>query len=145
MEQPHPGWLALLRRPGRPSPPGAPVGCTVTVCRGCCCGTPGKHPGIDHPGQLGRLRGAVAGGGRLRQTGCLDLCDRSNVVVVSPSAAGRRNGGRTVWLVEVLDDRLVTAIADWVRAGGPGIAAPPACLTDHVFAPPRRVRHSVAG
>jgi (2Fe-2S) ferredoxin len=143
MGEQHPGWLELLRRLGRPSPPEGVAGCTVTVCRGCCCGTPGKHPGTDHAGQLQRLRAAVSGGGRIRQTGCLDLCDRSNVVVVSPSTAGRRNGGRPVWFAEVLDDRLVTSIADWIRAGGPGVAAPPPWLADHMFAPSRRVRHSV--
>jgi (2Fe-2S) ferredoxin len=145
MEEPHAGWLALLRRVGPRSGPHAAVGCTVTVCRGCCCGTPGKHPGVDHAGQLARLRAAVAGDGRIRQTGCLDLCERSNVVVVSPSAAGRRNGGRPVWFAEVLDERLVTAIADWVRAGGPGLAAAPPWLTEHMVRPSRRVRHSVGG
>ncbi|HEV7755239.1 MAG TPA: (2Fe-2S) ferredoxin domain-containing protein [Mycobacteriales bacterium] len=142
--RPVPG-LDLLRRFGlRSAPPPAPAaGCTVTVCRGCCCGTPAKHPGADHAGQLARLRAAVAGEGRLRQSGCLDLCERSNVVVVGPSATGRRNGGRTVWFVEVLDDRLVTAIADWIRAGGPGVAVPPARLTEHLYVPSRRIRHAV--
>jgi (2Fe-2S) ferredoxin len=139
--------LDLLRWLGRGSPSSLAeaAGCTVTVCRGCCCGTPGKHPGTDHPGQLARLGAAVSGGGRLRQSGCLDLCDRSNVVVVSPSVAGRRKGGRTVWFVDVLDDRLVGGIADWVRAGGPGVADPPAWLADHTFAPSRRSRQAAGG
>jgi hypothetical protein len=120
-------------------------GCTVTACRGCCCGTPGKHPGVDHAAHLARLRTAVAGGGRIRVSGCLDLCDRSNVVVVGASAAGRLHGGRTVWFAGILEDGLVAAIAEWVRAGGPGVAPLPVTLADHAFTPPRRVRQVAAG
>jgi (2Fe-2S) ferredoxin len=129
----------------RTAPAAGTPGCLVTVCRGCCCGTPGKHPGVDHSGHLARLRTAVADGGRLRQSGCLDLCELSNVVVVGPSAAGRRKGGRTVWFVEILDDGLVRDITDWIRAGGPGLVEPPARLAEHLFAPSRRGRQAVGG
>jgi (2Fe-2S) ferredoxin len=137
---------ALARQASaRPAPAADTPGCLVTVCRGCCCGTPGKHPGVDHSAHLARLRTAVADGGRLRQSGCLDLCELSNVVVVGPSAAGRRKGGRTLWFVEILDDRLVSDITDWIGAGGPGVLAPPARLAEHLYAPSRRGRQAIRG
>jgi (2Fe-2S) ferredoxin len=115
------------------------------VCRGCCCGTPGKHPDVDHAWQLGRLRAAVATTGRLRVSGCLDLCDDSNVVVVCPSAVGRRTGARPVWLVDILDDQLITEIVEWIGAGGPGVADPPPRLGQHAVVPPRRSRRALSG
>lgn len=129
--------------PATPCAAGPAPGCTVTVCRGCCCGTRGKHPEVDHDRQLGRLRAEVPG--RLRVSGCLDLCDDSNVVVVCPSAVGRRTGARPVWLVDILDDRLVTEIVQWVRAGGPGVADLPAGLGEHAVLPPRQSRRALAG
>ena len=85
-----------LRRNG-PAAAGEPARCAVTVCRGCCCGTP-KIPGLDHAEQLARLRQALAGTAQVRVTGCLNACEHANVVVVQPSAAGRAAGGRPVWL-----------------------------------------------
>ncbi|HEY0357644.1 MAG TPA: (2Fe-2S) ferredoxin domain-containing protein [Mycobacteriales bacterium] len=114
-------------------------GCIVTVCRGCCCGTR-KHPDVDHTGQARELRAAVARGGRFRVTDCLDLCESSNVVVVSPSAAGRRAGGRPVWVGDVLHPEVVGAIVGWIAAGGPGTAQRPAELDHHILQPSRRVR-----
>ena len=34
-----------------------------------------------------------------RVTDCLDACEHSNVMILSPTAAGRQAGGRPVWLV----------------------------------------------
>ena len=45
-------------------------------------------------------------------------------MVVTPSWAGRHSGARPVWLGEVLDEDLTSEIADWVAAGGPGLAKP---------------------
>lgn len=118
----------------------APEGCTVTVCRGCCCGTARKHPGVDHAGQLAALTAGVAGAGRVRTSDCLDACERSTVVVVGPSAEGRRAGARPVWLGEVLDDAAVADVVAWVRAGGPGVADPPELLDLAVFNPTRAAR-----
>lgn len=116
-------------------------GALVTVCRGCCCGTRAKHPGTDHAGQLAALRAALSGTAvRLRITDCLDACEHSNVVIVSPSGAGRRAGGRPVWLGEVLDPDPIEEIAAWAVAGGPGVAEPPGTLDLHAFSPSRRVR-----
>ncbi|MCC3780079.1 (2Fe-2S) ferredoxin domain-containing protein, partial [Streptomyces sp. UNOB3_S3] len=72
--------------------------CRITVCRGCCCGDPAKVPGVDHAGQIRRLREALDGAVQVRASECLDVCDQANVVVVQPSAAGRAAGGRPVWL-----------------------------------------------
>jgi (2Fe-2S) ferredoxin len=112
---------------------------TVTVCRGCCCGTISKNPGTDHAGQLAQLRGEL-GRANVRISGCLDACERSNVMVISPSPDGRRRGGRPVWLGQVLQAEAVTDITAWLRAGGPGVSDPPAILDLSAFSPSRRVR-----
>jgi (2Fe-2S) ferredoxin len=116
--------------------------CTVTVCRGCCCGSLAKHPGVDHAAQVDRLRTALGGTAQVRVSDCLDACERSNVVVVSPSTAGRGAGARPTWLGFVLDDDAIVDVAAWVRAGGPGMADQPATLDLYTFNPPRRVRQA---
>ncbi|MFJ9691744.1 (2Fe-2S) ferredoxin domain-containing protein [Kitasatospora sp. NPDC101183] len=120
---------------------GAPV--TVTVCRGCCCGTEAKHPGVDHRGQFERLRTAVGSAGRVRAVGCLDVCTQSNVVVVGPSSEGRAAGGRPVWLGFVIADEMIDEIASWVHAGGPGLADPPGLLDLQLISVSRRVREAL--
>lgn len=112
--------------------------CTVTVCRDCCCGSLDKHPTVDHAGQLTALRAAIGARHRVRTSECLDLCDSSNVVVVQPSRAARRRGARPVHLGEILTDDKVTAVANWIAAGGPGVWPMPATLRDHRVAPPGR-------
>jgi (2Fe-2S) ferredoxin len=109
----------------------------VVVCRGCCCGTERKRPGVDHDGLLERLRAGVAGAAVVATSECLGPCSDANVVVVMPSPAARRGGARPVWLAGVLDEAATDAIAAWVGAGGPGGAAEPAALTAHVVAGPR--------
>ncbi|MFF4019643.1 (2Fe-2S) ferredoxin domain-containing protein [Streptomyces sp. NPDC001843] len=128
-------------RPAPGSVPGLP--CTVVVCRGCCCGNPGKHPGTDHAGQLRRLRDAAAEGGfAVRTTECLGPCDQANVLVVRPSAEGRRAGGRPAWVGFAMDDDCTAEVADWAAAGGPGVAEPPLALELQFVRAPRggRVR-----
>ncbi|WP_051450230.1 hypothetical protein [Actinospica robiniae] len=112
---------------------------TVTVCRGCCCGRVEKNPGVDHAGQLATLRERL-GPARVRVSDCLDVCEQSNVIVVSPAPAARAGGERPVWLGLVHDPDAVTDIADWAQAGGPGAAEPPAILDLYRFSPSRRVR-----
>ncbi|MEU3603410.1 (2Fe-2S) ferredoxin domain-containing protein [Streptomyces sp. NPDC006798] len=112
---------------------------TVTVCRGCCCGTP-KIPGIDHAAQLRELRTALADRATVRVTDCLDVCEQANVVVVQPSADGRRAGGRPVWLGLVNDQDATGDIAAWIEDGGPGLADPPDVLDLYSFSPSRRIR-----
>jgi hypothetical protein len=101
----------------------------VRICRDCCCGTTRKHPDVDHDALLERLVAATADVAQVDVSSCLLACEKSNVVVVQPGAEGRRRGGRPVWLREVLDESTVDAIAAWVRAGGPGLVAPPPELT----------------
>ncbi|MEV5153749.1 (2Fe-2S) ferredoxin domain-containing protein [Streptomyces werraensis] len=130
------------RSPRRVPAPGAGAGAqrpTVTVCRGCCCGTP-KIPGLDHAAQLRDLRQAVGGAARVRVTDCLDACERANVIVIQPSATGRRAGGRPVWLGLVNDRDATADIAAWVASGGPGVTDSPGILDLYTFSPSRRVR-----
>ncbi|MGW5101421.1 hypothetical protein [Streptomyces sp. NPDC004100] len=115
------------------SAPGRPVPCRVLVCRDCCCGT-AKVPGVDHEAQTARLRAEVP----VRVSECLDACERANVVVVQPSAAGRAAGGRPVWLGLVNDPAATEDIIEWVRAGGPGLAPLPEILGLYAVPPPRR-------
>jgi hypothetical protein len=117
-------------------PAGPADGPRVTVCRGCCCGTARKHPEVDHAGLLARLTGGVGATGTVRTSECLGPCAESNVVVVGPSAAARRVGGRPVWLSGVLDVLVIDAVCAWVRAGGPGVVEPPRHLDAAVFARP---------
>ncbi|MEI5097504.1 (2Fe-2S) ferredoxin domain-containing protein [Streptomyces sp. PmtG] len=123
-----------------PAVPGTGRPCTLVVCRGCCCGDPVKHPGTDHAGQLARLRAAADGsGGRfaVRTSDCLGPCGQANVIVVQPSRQGRLNGGRAAWVGFALDEASLDDILTWARAGGPGIAAPPAALTLQLVDPRR--------
>ncbi|MFE0425280.1 (2Fe-2S) ferredoxin domain-containing protein, partial [Streptomyces sp. NPDC058953] len=110
------------RRDG--SAPGA-IRPTVTVCRGCCCGTP-KIPGIDHAAQLRDLRTALEGKATVRVTDCLDVCEQANVVVVQPSADGRRAGGRPVWVGRVQEPHPLGVKADRGDHRCPRHADPPA-------------------
>ncbi|MCI3277983.1 (2Fe-2S) ferredoxin domain-containing protein [Streptomyces cylindrosporus] len=115
--------------------------CTLVVCRGCCCGDPRKHPGTDHAWQLERLRAAAAEHGFLvRTTDCLGPCDQANVVVVQPSAAGRRAGGRATWVGFAMDDDCTDELIGWAAAGGPGLAQPPVALELQFVRPPRDAR-----
>ncbi|WP_229069133.1 hypothetical protein [Actinoplanes sp. DH11] len=108
----------------------------MTVCRDCCCGSPRKHPAVDHAGQVERLRAGLGDDHRVRTSLCLDVCDQSNVVVVQPAPAARRRGARPVWFGLVLEDVIVDDLVDWVRAGGPGVAALPAPLALSVIDSP---------
>ncbi|MBB6170838.1 hypothetical protein HNR23_000898 [Nocardiopsis mwathae] len=115
------------------SPSGQP--CQLVVCRGCCCGTKKKRPGVDHKGQLRRLSGIEDHEGRsvpVRVSKCLGICFKANVVVVQPSTQGRAGGGRPVWLGEFTEDRLIEDLDDWIFDGGPGIAPLPESLEPHV-------------
>ncbi|MFF5189179.1 (2Fe-2S) ferredoxin domain-containing protein [Streptomyces sp. NPDC000345] len=117
--------------------------CTLVVCRGCCCGDARKHPGYDHDWQLERLVAAASDAGgafQVRTTDCLGPCDQANVVVVQPSAAGRRAGGRATWVGFAMDDDCTEEILQWAAAGGPGVAAPPVTLELQFIKPPRDAR-----
>ena len=102
------------------------------MCRDCCCGSPDKHPDVDHDAQLAALRAVrrQAPGTRQRVP---SVCERSNVVVVQPCPAARRRGARPVYLGDVLDDDALDAVTSWLTAGGPGVAAMPDRLHRHRF------------
>ncbi|GAB2761393.1 (2Fe-2S) ferredoxin domain-containing protein [Streptomyces bullii] len=115
--------------------------CTLVVCRGCCCGNRRKHPGTDHAGQVDRLRAAAAEHGfRVRTTDCLGPCDQANVIVVTPSAAGRRAGGRATWIGFAMDEDCTQDLVRWAAAGGPGVAEPPVTLALQFVRAPRGTR-----
>ncbi|MFJ9030635.1 hypothetical protein ACIRQP_19335 [Streptomyces sp. NPDC102274] len=71
-----------MSRRGREAatPPGA-ARPTVTVCRGCCCGTP-RAPHLDHAAQLADLRTSLA-----------DVASLGRVFKVPPA---RRRPARTL-------------------------------------------------
>ncbi|MEU9605648.1 (2Fe-2S) ferredoxin domain-containing protein [Streptomyces sp. NPDC048057] len=129
----------MSKRSRRAAPAQGAVRPTVTVCRGCCCGSP-KIAGLDHAAQLRELRTELAGRATVRVTDCIDACDQANVIVVQPSAEGRRAGGRPVWLGLVNDADATGDIRAWIEDGGPGLADPPAVLDLYAFTPSRRVR-----
>ncbi|MFF4752249.1 (2Fe-2S) ferredoxin domain-containing protein [Streptomyces sp. NPDC002514] len=116
--------------------------CTVTVCRGCCCGT-AKIPSVDHAAQLATLKTELRSDAQVRVVDCLDACEHANVIVVQPSPAGRTAGGRPVWLGLVNDPDATADIAAWVRNGGPGLTDPPDILDLYTFSPSRRARRAV--
>ncbi|MDX2917353.1 MULTISPECIES: (2Fe-2S) ferredoxin domain-containing protein [Streptomyces] len=135
----------MSRRPRKKDVPAQGAGRpTVSVCRGCCCGTE-KIPGVDHAAQLARLRSGLEGTATVRAVECLDACEQGNVIVVQPSAEGRRAGGRPVWLGLVNDEHAEQDIVTWAGAGGPGLADAPDILDLYVFKPSRRVSAGLDG
>ncbi len=113
-------------------------GCTVTVCRDCCCGNALKYPSVDHDAQLDRLRDALSPAHRIRTSQCLDVCAEANVMVVHPTPAARRRGAHPVWFGLVLSDAVEADMVAWVEAGGPGVAEIPAVLDLSVIPAPGR-------
>lgn len=110
--------------------------CRLVVCRGCCCGTRKKVPGVDHQAHLERLsdlrdRSADAPAS-VQVSDCLGICFMANVVVVRPSPAGRAAGARPVWLGEVTTETALENVESWVAAGGPGVAPMPEPLSPHL-------------
>lgn len=84
----------------------------VWLCRGCCCGTRSRHPGIDHR-ELERnaRRGAEQAGVRYEVTKCLGPCGQGNVVVV-------RTGGVVRWFRRMNDVSSTVALLEHVATGG---------------------------
>lgn len=128
----------------------APQDTLVVVCRGGECGSRGKHPGVDHAGQLRKIRAAAASatapttGGRadVAVSSCLDACERSNVVVVVPGARDRADGVAPVWVGPVLQEDATEDLVGWLLAGGPSTPAPP--LVDILtFQPTRTSRREL--
>ncbi|MGW2047304.1 (2Fe-2S) ferredoxin domain-containing protein [Streptomyces sp. NPDC001858] len=116
---------------------------TVTVCRGCCCGTAAKVPRLDHEAQLTDSRTSLARVAMARRTDCLGACERANGIAIQPSVEGRKAGGRPVWLGQVNDPDNAADITAWVKNGGPGLADPPDILDLYTCQPSRPVRHEL--
>lgn len=108
--------------------PRSSSGCTVVVCRACCCGTQSKHPGTDHDGHLELLRDAASQrhGCQVRVSGCLNHCSYSNVIVVRPH--GKDAHRRAIWFGNMHTDSEVETLAEWIRSGGPQIGEIPEVL-----------------
>lgn len=112
----------------------------VVVCRGCCCGNPRKDPRTDHTAQLRRLEDLAyerPSQVSVRTSDCLGPCSQANVVVIRPSALGRRGGGRPVWLALVRDLGVLDLLEGWLADGGPGLAPIPDLLSLHVIPAPK--------
>jgi hypothetical protein len=133
----------VSRRSRKAAPAPGAARPALTVCRGCGCGTPAKVPRLDHEAQLTDLRTALAGVAMVRRTDCLDACERANVIVIQPSAEGRRAGGHPGWLGQVNGPDAAADITTWVKNGGPGIAERPGILDLYAFTPSRRVRREL--
>ena len=99
----------------------------VQICRGCCCGTERKHPGVDHDGQIAAIS-AIA---PTRIVDCVGECAYSNVVIVRP------DDGPSVWLGGINNPALTSAVCDWLIDGAS--QPPPPILQSRVF-----IRQSVA-
>lgn len=108
---------------------------TALVCRGCCCGNPGKHPWTDHATHLAELRAAGgAGGVNVRTVDCLGECSASNLVVVLPC------GHPAVWLANINDDDTLATVCSWLAEGAPATDEALEPLADRILQ--RQPRHS---
>jgi len=84
----------------------------VWVCRGCCCGTLRRHPGVDHDVLLERAKaGAREAGAKFEVTDCLGPCGQGNIVVV-------RAAGRIRWFGGMNDERSTGALLAHLRGRG---------------------------
>lgn len=107
----------------------------LTMCALCAGDTLGASD--DHPGgQAARVRAlAAAGLTRLTEVECLDVCE-SDVLVVRPSSACRRDGAGPVWLSQLAGEGPTAALAAYLDGGGPGAVDLPGSVSPHVVAAP---------
>jgi predicted metal-binding protein len=85
---------------------------SILVCRGCCCGSRTKHPGVNHEADLRRIcEAALAGGVRVRVTGCLGVCSASNLAVV------RSQEGPARWIGGLHQRHVLRALLRWIADG----------------------------
>ena len=98
----------------------------VWVCRGCCCGTKAKHPGIEHKALERQVRkGAEEIGARYEVTKCLGPCGQGNVVVV-------RAAGVTRWFRRMNDEASSAALLEHLASTGT-VTELPAALDRHLL------------
>ncbi len=91
----------------------------IWICRGCCCGTTRKHPGVDHRAirRLLRRRGEALGA-TVRTTDCLGPCGQGNIVVV-------RRAGEIRWFRKVNSPKRAKRLLRHLRDDGNVTALPP--------------------
>jgi (2Fe-2S) ferredoxin len=105
----------------------------LTACSLCVGETLGTSDTM-RGGQLSRLRRLDADGvARLTLSECLDECERGDVVVARPSAAGRQALGKPVWFERLAGDERSARLRCWLERGGPGIEDVPADLKSLVI------------
>jgi (2Fe-2S) ferredoxin len=105
----------------------------LTACSLCVGETLGDLDPLPG-GQLARLRRLQSQGvARLTLSECLDECNRGDVVVARPAAAGRARGARPVWFERLAGDDPTGALETWLDDGGPGFAPLPTELSPHVI------------
>ena len=98
----------------------------VWVCRGGCCGTRKKHPGVDHDAlYVTTKEGAKAGGAKVTKTDCLGPCGQGNIVVV-------RAEGEICWFRKMNAREPTAALADHL-AEGRSLADLPPSLARHTM------------
>lgn len=98
----------------------------LTACS-LCVGETLEGVDLLEGGQAERLRRLAADGvATLAWVECLDECERGDVVVARPSPAARRTSGaaRPVWFERLAGDAATSALASWLRSGGPGTELP---------------------
>lgn len=118
------------------------AGCSLTVCRGCCCGTDSKKRAAA---RLDYLREQLPAA-KVRVSDCLGPCARKDVIVVHPQPGNRKKGEKPTWLRRMHTGSALDDLIGWLNAGGPGAAPVPISLTSHVFRPPaKRKRSGKAG
>lgn len=106
----------------------------LTACALCAGETLGDDDALPG-GQRARLeRLGERGVARLTFVDCLDECERGDVVVARPTAAQRAAGARPVWFERLAGDQSTGTLGRWLEDGGPGAAAVPVALADHVLA-----------
>ena len=112
----------------------------VLLCRGCCCGTPAKHPHVDHDGQQEALEQAAdrLPGAEVRVVDCLDECDRSNVAVIRKPGLPAKD--RDTWLGGLLTPKATDALAGWIAHGADGRLPVAVAALRFRHLPPRKGR-----
>jgi len=104
-------------------------GCSLTVCRGCCCGTDDPHAASAW---LRALRRALPST-KIQVSDCLGPCDHRDVIVIRPQLQGKHRSHRPVWLAWMGSQSALEDLVTWVKAGGPGQAPCPGSLELNTF------------
>jgi len=113
-------------------------GCSLTVCRGCCCGAGNKKEAAARLEFLRQQLPSV----QIRTSACLGPCDRKDVIVVHPEPRQRSQGEKPAWLGWMHTRSALVDLVDWLNQGGPGSALMPVDLAINSFRPPAKRKRS---